>query len=80
MDQCAGSRFRAMKRFMENRKVIELLRRRAQWYRDFAAVGSADARAIRLSLAEHFDRQADAYEHRASSAVEPLALLGSDDR
>lgn len=43
-----------------------MLRRRAQWYRDFAAVGSADNRAMRLSLAQNFDRQADEREGRNS--------------
>lgn len=43
---------------MEKSSEIEALRKRAQWYRDFADVGSADAKALRLSLAEHFDRMA----------------------
>ncbi|HKD21344.1 MAG TPA: hypothetical protein VKB71_05000 [Rhizomicrobium sp.] len=43
-------------------KDVEELRKRAQWYRDFASVGSTENRALRLSLAELFDRQADALE------------------
>jgi hypothetical protein len=43
---------------------VEELRKRAQWYRDFASVGSTENRALRLSLAEHFDRQADALEEK----------------
>jgi hypothetical protein len=41
---------------------ITELRRRAQWYRDFADVGSADNKELRLSLARHFDRRADELE------------------
>ncbi len=44
---------------MRQKNDIALLRRRAQWYRDFADVGSADNKALRLSLAQYFDRLAD---------------------
>ena len=47
---------------VKDTRDIEELRKRAQWYRDFANVGSTENRALRLSLAEHFDRQADALE------------------
>ncbi|MGB8366577.1 MAG: hypothetical protein ACLQUZ_13925 [Rhizomicrobium sp.] len=46
-----------------------MLRRRAQWYRDFADVGSADNKALRLSLAQYFDRMAD--EAAKSEAANP---------
>jgi hypothetical protein len=44
---------------------VRELRRRAQWYREFADVGSADNKELRLSLARHFDRMADEAEARA---------------
>ena len=47
---------------MIDRCDIEKLRKRAQWYRDFADVGSDDSRALRHALARHFDRMADEFE------------------
>jgi hypothetical protein len=44
---------------MQEDNDIAGLRRRAEWYRAFAQVGSADNKAGRLSLARHFDRLAD---------------------
>lgn len=49
---------------MRAKVEIDLLRKRAQWYRDFADVGSADNKELRLSLARHFDRMAEEMESR----------------
>jgi hypothetical protein len=38
------------------------LRKRAQWYRDFAKLGTAYERAWREQMAEYFDRMADELE------------------
>lgn len=61
---------------MENRKDIETLRRRAQWYRDFAAIGSEDNKAIRLLLAQNFERMADEREKLNSSNAPEVTAQG----
>ena len=41
------------------------LRKLAEWYRAFAAVGSADQREGRLRMAEHLEHRAEELERRA---------------
>jgi hypothetical protein len=60
---------------MESGNNVEALRRRAQWYRDFAAVGSADNKTLRLSLAKNFDRQADEAAERAARHIRPASSV-----
>jgi len=47
------------------------LRKRAQWYRDFAKLGTAYERVWRHQMAEYFDRQADLVENGDGRAAEP---------
>ena len=42
------------------------LRRLAEWYRAFAAIGSADQRENRLKMAEYLERRAAELERRAA--------------
>jgi hypothetical protein len=50
---------------------VEELRTRAQWYRDFAQLGTPDERVWRFQMADYFDRMADGAEKRGP---------GSDDQ
>lgn len=43
---------------------LERLRKRAQWYRDFAKLGTAYEQVWRLKMADYFDRLADGAEER----------------
>jgi hypothetical protein len=45
---------------------LENLRARAQWYRSFAELGTADERVWRKQMAEYFDRLAADVEKRES--------------
>ncbi|HXJ00926.1 MAG TPA: hypothetical protein VNH44_06870 [Micropepsaceae bacterium] len=48
---------------------LENLRARAQWYRDFAQLGTPDERVWRNQMAEYFDRLAMALEMRQKKEV-----------
>ena len=45
------------------------LRKLAEWYRAFAAVGAADQRETRLRLAEHLEQRAGELERRANGST-----------
>jgi len=49
---------------------IERLRKRAQWYRDFAKLGTAYERNWRSQMADYFDRMADEMAKRAADTKE----------
>ena len=45
---------------------VEELRTRAQWYRDFAQLGTPDERVWRFQMADYFDRLAETLEKRGT--------------
>jgi hypothetical protein len=51
---------------------LENLRTRAQWYRDFAELGTPDERVWRNQMADYFDRLAGALEKRKNEAGKVL--------
>jgi len=48
------------------------LRRRAQWYREFAQLGNSQEKEWRLQIAEYFDRLADQAEKDAQASDDKI--------